>query len=166
LESPVLVRHDVGCKWGRFSGEVDARANVLSGGFTPGHSDAARRFSDVFNLHRSAGTREGWIAVRYSDGSSDDEVYSSREEAIRFKYPDEDWYFYCTLGAAPGMTICQAESLLRYKRIMSELDRPHADRDAPQGGREVISRLTNEDMEAQIRAVRSGRGMVAMGYRR
>ena len=160
---PVLIRHDPGCKWSRFDGEVDEHANILSGEIKPGHSDAAKRFSDTYNLHRAAGTTRGWIAVKYADGSSGDEVYDSREEAIRFTWPFEDLYFFCTLQQ-PSMTVCAAESLLRYKRVMAEMEKP--DRDAPHGGREVIPRLTAEDQEAQIRAVRSGHGMVAMGYRR
>lgn len=161
----VLVRHDAGCKWGRFTGTVDEHANVLSGGISPAHSDAAKRFADAFNLHKAAGAVRGWIAVRYSDGSANAEVYDSREDAVRDRWPWEDEYFYATL-AAPAMSVCAAESLLRYKRVMSEMDRAHTDRDAPHGGLEVIQRLTVEDNEAQIAAVRSGRGAVPMGYRK
>jgi plasmid stabilization system protein ParE len=64
------------------------------------------------------------------------------------------------------MSVCAAESLLRYKRVMSEMDRAHTDREAPHGGREVIPRLTAEDQEAQIAAVRAGTGIVPMGYRK
>lgn len=160
---PVLVSHDPGCKWSRFDGEVDENANILSGQVRPGHSDAAKRFADLYNLHRAAGTLRGWIAVAYADGSGDGEVYESRGEAVSFAWPWEDRYFFCTLDAAPNMTVCQAESLLRYRRVMAEMER--ADRDQPHGGREVIPRLMAEDQEAQIQAVRTGHGMVAMGYR-
>ena len=159
----VLVKHDAGCKWGRFDGTVDEHANVLSGGISPAHSDAAKRFADAYNLHRAAGVTRGWIAVRYRDGSANAEVYDSREDAVRDCWPWEDEFFYAVL-TAPPMSVCAAESLLRYKRIMSEMDR--ADRDAPHGGLEVIQRLTAEDNEAQIAAVRSGRGMIPMGYRK
>jgi hypothetical protein len=161
----VLVRHDPGCKWARFDGEVDADANILSGEVRPGHSDAAKRFSDVYNLHRAAGITHGWIAGALADGSSDGEVYESRGEAVAHMWPNEDWYFYATLQQ-PTMTVCAAEALLRYKRVMNQIEAPHTDRDAPHGGLEVIPRLANEDQEAQIEAIRTGRGHVALGYRK
>jgi hypothetical protein len=162
----VLVKHDRGCKWGRFDGTVDEHGNILSGGVMHGHSDAAKRFSDIYNLHKAAGAVKGWIAVRYSDGSSDGNVYDTREDAVRHAYPREGWYFYAVLTAAPSMSVCAAESLLRYKRVMSEIDASHTDREAPGGGLEVIQRLTVEDNERQIAAVRSGRGMIPLGIRK
>ena len=161
----VLVKHDPGCKWGRFDGTVDEQANILSGGLRPGHSDAAKRFADGYNLHKAAGQVRGWIAVRYLDGSSDGTVYDSRADAVGGCFPWDDEFFYATLSQPP-MSVCAAESLLRYKRIMSEMDRAHTDRDAPHGGLEVIPRLAAEDQEAQIAAVRSGRGFIPMGHRK
>lgn len=164
MGTPVLTRHDRGCKWSRFDGETDERANIVSGEIRPGHSDAAKRFSDIYNLHKAAGTSRGWIAVALADGSSDLVVYDTRLDAVMHQRHNERRYFYCTL-AQPSMTVCAAESLLRYKRVMHQMEAAHTDRDAPNGGLEVIQRLTTEDQEAQIRAVRSGQGMVAMGYR-
>ena len=161
----VLVQHDAGCKWGRFDGEVDDQANILSGEIKPGHSDAAKRFSDIYNLHKAAGTVRGWFAVKYLDGSSNGDVYDSRAEAVADCFPWEDEYFYCTLQQ-PSMSVCAAESLLRWKREMARMERAHTDRDAPHGGLEVIPRLTEEDQEAQIKAVRTGRGILALGHRR
>lgn len=133
---------------------------------TPGHSDAAKRFSDAYNLHRAAGTSRGWIAVRYADGSAELAVYDSREDAVADCWPWEDDFFYCSLTQR-SMTVCQAESLLRYKRVMSEMDRAHLDRDARGGGLEVIQRLTAEENEAQIAAVRAGRNVaIPMGIRK
>jgi hypothetical protein len=159
----VLVKHDPGCKWGRFDGEVDPEGKILSGEVRPGHSDAAKRFADGYNLHKAAGQVRGWIAVRYRDGSSDGTIYDSREDAVRDCFPWEDQFFYATL-TQPPMSVCAAESLLRYKRVMSEMERP--DRDVPHGGLEVIPRLTAEDHQAQIQAVRSGRGFIPMGHRK
>lgn len=161
----VLVRHDPGCKWGRFAGTVDEKGNILSGGINPGHSDAAKRMADAYNLHKAAGQVRGWVAIRYADGSSDGTVYDSRADAVRDCFPWEDNFFYATLSQPP-MSVCRAESLLRYKRIMSEMDRAHTDRDAPHGGLEVIPRLSDEDCEAQIAAVRQGKGFIPMGYRK
>jgi hypothetical protein len=96
----VLVKHDPGCKWGRFEGEVDAQANILSGQVNPGHSDAAKRFSDWYNLAKAAGQVRGWIAVRYSDGSSNGDVYESREDAVSDCFPWEDRFFLLHAAAA------------------------------------------------------------------
>jgi len=162
----VLVKHEPGCKWGRATDvDIDSDGHVISAVIGPGHSDAAKRFADNYNLHKAAGTSAGWIAVALADGGTDGQVYQTREEAVRFAWPNERWFFYATL-TQPSITVCAAESVLRYKRIMNEMEGGHTDRDAPHGGLEIIPRLAAEDQEAQIRAVRTGRGHVAMGYRR
>lgn len=163
MSIPVLIKHDPGCKWSRFDGTVDARGNILTGSIRPGHSDAAKRLSDLYNLHKTAGAARGWLAIKLENGDSDGRIYETRAEAVFWCKHNERRYFFCTLQA-PSMSVCAAESLLRYKRIMNEIEA--ADRDAPHGGMEVIPRLSAEDQEAQIRAVLSGRGMVAMGIRR
>lgn len=161
----VLVPHDPGCKWGRFDGTVDGDGRILTGEVRPGHSDAAKRFSDTYCLHKAAGTVRGWIAVRYADGSSDGVVYDSRGDAVRHCWPREDQFFYCSL-AERSMSVCAAESVLRWKRVMADIDRAALDRAAPHGGREVIPHASFTDQEAQIAAVQARQGMVAMGYRR
>jgi hypothetical protein len=163
---PVLVKHDPGCKWSRFSGKVNERGEIIEGQVQPGHSDAAKRFSDWYNLHRAAGLDRGWFAVMLDDGASNGDVYDTRGEAVRHMWPNERWYFYCTLNAGPSMSVCAAESVLRWRRTMNEVEGPLLNPDAPDGGLEVIPRLTTEDQEAQIRAVRTGRGHLALGKRK
>src|SRR5260370_36795108 len=125
----VLVRHDTGCKWGRegTTAEIDADGTITGYKLGQGHSDAAKRLSDTFNLHHAAGITSGWIAVRYADGSGGDEIFDTREDAVRCMWPWEDRYFYCTLAAAPSMTVCAAASVLRWKRVMSEVEKPARD---------------------------------------
>lgn len=162
----ILVKHDPGCLWARqgAEAEIDASGHV-TGVRNPGygHSDAAKRFADTYGLHKIAGMSRGWIAIRYADGTGGLDVYDTREQAIAELWPYEDRYFYCSL-AERSMTVCAAETVLRYRRIMSEIEKP--DRDAPGGGLQVIPRLAAEDQENQIRAVRTGRGHVAMGRRK
>ena len=49
---------------------------------------------------------------------------------------------------------------------MSEIERSHTDRDAPHGGLEVIPHTALDEQERQIEAVRTGRGAIALGYKR
>ncbi|MGH3226391.1 MAG: hypothetical protein ACRDPY_48235 [Streptosporangiaceae bacterium] len=162
----VLVTHDRGCRWARpgAEAEIDARGHVTGmrhpGG---GHSDAAKRFAGIYGLHKAAGTTAGWIAVSYRDGSGGLTVYDTRAQAVRDCWPWEDRFFYCSL-AERAMTICAAESVLRFRRVMAGMEKP--DRDRPGGGLEVIPRLAAEDQEAQIRAARTGRGALALGRRK
>ena len=162
----VLVTHDRGCRWARPGAEaiIDGDGHVTGmkhpGG---GHSDAAKRFADVYGMHRAAGTTAGWIAVSYSDGRGGLDVYDSRADAVSGCWPWEDRFFFCSL-AERSMTVCGAESVLRYRRVMADMERP--DRDARGGGMEVIPRLCAEDQEAQIAAVRTGRGAIALGHKR
>ena len=162
----VLVAHDPGCRWARLGAEaeIDAHGHVTGVKYPgAGHSDAAKRLSDTFNLHKAAGTARGWIAVRYAGGTGGATVYATRAEAVQDCWPWEDQHFYCTL-AERSMTVCAAESVLRYKRVMAQMEKP--DRDMAGGGLEVIPRLAIEDQEAQIEAVRTGRGAIALGHRK
>jgi hypothetical protein len=167
VTAPALIVHDPGCRWARLGAEaeIDERGQV-TGVRNPGagHSDAAKRFADWYNLHKAAGSR-GWIAVALADGGTDGVVYDTRHAAIAHMWPDERRYFYCLLQA-PSLTVCMADSLLRYKRIMNQIEGGHTDRDAPRGGLEIIPRLAAEDQEAQLQAVLIGRGHLALGYRR
>ena len=161
----ILVVHDHGCGWGRVGteAELDSDGKVIGAKLGYGHTDAAKRFSDTYNLHHAAGVTSGWIAVRYSDGGDGLDVFDTREEAVEHKWPNEDRYFYCTLAAAPTLSVCAAESLLRWKRIMSDVER--ADREASGGGLEVIPFLTKEDRAAQVEAATTGRGLLTLGRR-
>ena len=162
----VLVEHDHGCRWARLGAEAriadDGRViGVKNAG--GGHSDAAKRLADTYGMHKAAGVTRGWIAVSYSDGRGGLTVYDTRAEAVADCWPFEDRFFYCSL-AERRMTVCAAESVLRYRRVMAEMERP--DRDMTGGGLEVIPRLAIEDQEAQIRAVRTGKGAIALGKRK
>lgn len=160
----VLVPHDPGCRWARLGAEakVDDQGRIVAAKAGGGHSDAARRFSDTYQLHRAAGTAQGWIAVSYSDGRGGLTVYDTRAAAVAHCWPFEDRFFYCSL-TQPSMSVCAAESVLRFRREMAAMERP--DRDMRAGGPEVIPRLAAEDQEAQIAAVRTGKGAIALGYR-
>lgn len=148
--TPVLVRHDAGCKFAR---EADG-----------GHSDASKRISDWYNLHRAAGTTRGVIAVALADGTSDGVLYEDRAAAIAHQHHNEHRFAYIRIGA-PSMSVCQAASLLRFERQAARLRL--ADRDDPHGGLEVIPRLTIEDHQRQLAAL-AGRGSlpVALGHSR
>lgn len=135
----VLVEHDPGCKYAR-----------LEGG---GHSDAAKRLSDTYNMHRAAlGFHgQGVIAVSLADGTSDNEVYPDRESAVAHQHHNERWFAYIRLNA-PSMSVCEAESAMRWQRQAASL--APAELGEANGGLEVIPRLTLEDRERQIAAMR------------
>lgn len=147
---PVLVRHDPGCRYARED--------------NGGHSDSARRFADGYNLHRLAGSVSGVIAVALADGATDGELYPDRLTAVGCMFPREAWYCYVQLQPGAAMSICEAASVLRWHRVMAQMH--PADRDLPHGGPQVIPRLTIEGREHQIEAVQTGRGMLALGYRK
>lgn len=161
----VLVAHDHGCGWARIETEAEfsAEGRVVGGKLGYSHTDAAKRFSDTYNLHHAAGVSSGWIAIAYADGSGGQDVFDTREEAVEHMWPHDDRYFYCTLAAAPTLSICAAESLLRYKRIMSEVEKP--ERGAPHGGLEVVQFLTAEDRAEQVRAATTGKGLLTLAHR-
>jgi hypothetical protein len=145
---PVLVVHDPGCRYAR---ESDG-----------GHSDASKRLSDAYNLHRMCGTAAGWIAFKLADGSTEDTVYETRESAVAHQRHNEDRSGYVQL-TAPHMSVCEAASVLRWHRETAKLARP--DRDAKGGGLVVIPRLTADGIERQLAALHGG-GVLALGRKR
>lgn len=163
---PVLVRHDPGCKFARGKGvDLDDEGNIIAGEIQAGHSDAAKRIADTYNLHKSAGAPVGhWIAVALADGTSDGCAYPGKAEAVRHQHHSEWWFAYIPL--CPGsMSVCEAESVLYMRRMEARLHL--ADRDDPRGGMDVIPRLTTEDTRRQLAAL-AGHGSlpVALGYRK
>lgn len=149
---PVLVAHEQGCKY--------ARPEV------GGHTDPAKRLSDWYNLHMAAGAPIGYfIAVSLDNGDSDGCAYPDRAVAMKHQHGHEKWYAYVQLGPA-SMNVCAAESVMRWQRQTYKLQEKHIDQEEFQGGRQIIPRLCTEDLESQMAAIRSGRGVVAMGYSR
>jgi len=147
--SPLLIRHDYGCKYARTGGG--------------GHSDAAKRLADWYNLHRAAGARRGVIAVALADGASDGVLYDDRAAAVTHQHHDERWYCYIKI-AAPSMSVCEAESVMRWQRQAAAI--APAQRDERNGGLEVIPRLNAEDVERQLAAMTGRVALpVALGYR-
>jgi len=138
--TPVLVAHDPGC---RFAREADG-----------GHSDAAKRLSDTYNLHIVAGARRGSvIAYSLADARSDGTVYDSREDAVAHQRHNEGRRGYVRIGAG-RMTVCEAAAVIRWDRQAAEL--AAAQLGEKSGGLEVIPRLGIEERERQL-AVMSGR---------
>lgn len=147
MSVPALVRHDQGCKYARPA--------------HGGHSDAARRVSDTWNLHLTAqasaralglglSQTARWFAVRLSDGSTDGQLYDTRREAITHQHHNENWYAYCYLQPCE-MTVCMAESFLYVHRLAYDNGFRMADPDG--SGHELIPALTVEDFAAQMDAL-------------
>jgi len=138
--TPVLVAHDPGCKYAR---EADG-----------GHSDAAKRLSDTYNLHVVAGARRGSVfAYSLADASTDHVLYDSREDAVRHQHHNEANRGYVRIGAG-RMTVCEAAAVIRWDRHAARL--AAAQLGEKSGGLEVIPRLTIEERERQLAAM-SGR---------
>jgi hypothetical protein len=147
---PVIVAHDAGC---RFAREENG-----------GHSDAAKRLADAFNLHKILGQSRGWIAFSLQDGSTDDTIYQSRADAVSHQRHNEKWRGYIELSA-PSMSVCEAASALRWQRHTTRL--APADRDQAGGGLVVIPRLSIEGRERQIAAIDGRSGLpLALGRKR
>jgi hypothetical protein len=135
--TPVLMRHDPGCKFAR---EADG-----------GHSDAAKRLSDTYNLHVVAGARPGSvIAYSLADATTDGTVYDSRQDAVSHQRHNEARRGYVRIGAG-RMTVCEAAAVIRWDRQAAEL--AAAQLGEKSGGLEVIPRLGIEERERQLAAM-------------
>jgi hypothetical protein len=122
------------------------------------HSDAAKRASDNYNLHRVTNPYDSigkWIAVALSDGSSDGVLYDTKKECVSHQHHDEMWYAYIRINPS-SMMPCDAEIFLRMHRMMYDKGIRLADPDDVKGGRDVIKRSTSEDQFSLLRSIRSG----------
>jgi hypothetical protein len=118
---------------------------------TLNHSDAAKRISETFALHRLAdpiGNIGHWFACAIADGTTDNVLYDSKLDAITHQHHNETYYAYVQIVPAQ-MSICDAEVFLSGVRKTYQARKGLIDRDHPQGGLEPIRRLTVEDQMAQ-----------------
>lgn len=122
------------------------------------HSDAAKRASDQYNLHRMAdpyGSIGKWIAIALADGDTDGVLYDSKSECIRHQHHNEMFYAYSRIIPA-NFTPCDAEIFLRMHRMMYDKGIRLTDPDSHSGGKEVIKRSTREDQSSLMRSIASG----------
>lgn len=122
------------------------------------HSDAAKRATDVYRLHRLAdpiGSIGHWFAIALADGDSDRTLYDSRGECVRHQRHNEQWYAYVQI--IPGdFCPCDAEIFLRVNRQLYDKGLRFTDPDHRAGGRVMIPRVAREDQAAQIRSILTG----------
>ena len=141
MSAPVLVRHDAGCKYARPS--------------DGGHTDAAKRVSDTYNLHLiGAGdvAKGQWIAVALQDGSSDNTLYASRVAAVKHQHHNEQRYAYIRIMPT-SMSVCEAEAFLRMHRLAYDAGFRMTDPQAAGGGYDIVPRITAEEHHAQVDAL-------------
>lgn len=143
MSVPALVRHDTGCKYARPS--------------DGGHTDAAKRVSDTYNLHLiGAGdlAKGQWIAVALADGASDNVLYASRLAAVKHQHHNEQYCAYIRIMPTQ-MTVCEAEAFLRMHRLAYDNGFRMTDPEAPGGGHDIVPRITGEEFHAQADALAS-----------
>lgn len=118
-----------------------------------GHSDAAKRLSDHYNIHRIAGGLDAvrkWFAVRLDDGQSDGVLYDSKSDCVKHQHHNESFYAFIRIAPC-DMKVCDAEIVLRKNRQFYDNGLRMADPDQKSGGSDVITRLTYEDELAAMR---------------
>jgi hypothetical protein len=122
------------------------------------HSDAAKRFCDTYNLHKIGAGKASlgkWIAVRLSDGTSDDTLYDDKLAAVTHQHHNEQLYAFVCI-APPSMKVCDAEVLIRTHRKMYDAGMRMTDPDHKHGGMDLITRLTQSDQLAMSRGAVTG----------
>jgi len=125
---------------------------------TGGHSDAAKRMADTYNLHKiGAGSASlgKWIAIALADGTSDDTLYDSKRDAVIHQKHNEQWYAYIKI-VPPSMKTCDAEVMLATHRRMYDAGLRMTDPDHKHGGMDLITRLTQSDQLALARGAVTG----------
>jgi hypothetical protein len=144
----VIVRHDIGCP------------PKLRDPFG-GHSDAAKRVSDQWKLHRVALGNNAigkWFAARLADGTSDGVLYDTKQDAIRHQHHNEVYFAFICI-APTDISVCDADVYLRTLREMYDAGIRMTDPADAAGGRAPILRQSREDQVSLARSIAS-RGRV------
>jgi len=118
-----------------------------------GHTDAAKRLCDTYNLHKIGAGYDSigkWFAAALNDGTSDDVLYDNKRECVRHQKHNEQYYTFIKI-VPPSMNVCDAEIMLITARRMYKAGMRMADPDHKNGGLDLITRLTDEDMLAMSR---------------
>lgn len=117
------------------------------------HSDAAKRLSDTYNLHRVALGLDAigkWFAAALNDGGGDNTLYDSKYECVRHQHHNEQYYTYIKINPST-MKVCEAEVMLKTARRLYDNGMRMTDPDHKHGGPDLIKRLTVSDQLAQMR---------------
>jgi len=119
------------------------------------HTDAAKRLSDTYNLHRIAlglNAVGKWFAASLAEGRTDDVLYDSKLDCVIHQHHNERWYTFIKIVPA-SMRPCEAEVMLTTARRLYDKGMRMTDPDHKHGGPDLIQRLTVEDALAQMRGV-------------
>lgn len=116
------------------------------------HSDAAKRIADTYTLHRITdlyGHIGQWIACRLDDGTSDNCLYQSKQQAIFYQHHNENYYTFICISPAQ-MTACEAEAMIAVARKIYDAGGRMTDGFARH---DVIKRVTWEDQIALSKGI-------------
>jgi hypothetical protein len=95
-----------------------------------------------------------WMAFSLADGSTDHELYPRKQDAVRHN----DEFRHCFISLHPGgMSACEAEIMLQFHRKAYDAGFRLADPDAKSGGRDLIPRISREDIRNQVMALMKGK---------
>jgi hypothetical protein len=123
------------------------------------HTDAAKRISDATLLVWTGYEWDcvgKWMTFALEDGRNRDvyTVYPTKRDAV-IHVDNELRYMFVKLHPG-GMSMCEAEIMLQFTRKAVASGFRLTDPDARNGGRDVIPRITTEDIRAQLRALTRG----------
>lgn len=125
-----------------------------------GHSDAAKRLSDQYKLHKVAlgvGSYGQWFAVRLTDGTGDGTLYPDKRTCMRHQHGNEVYFAFVCI-APTDMGVCDADAFIKTARVMYDAGIRMSDPNDAAGGRAPIMRATREDQVSLTRSIaRRGR---------
>jgi hypothetical protein len=122
-----------------------------------GHPDAAKRMSDGACL---AWAVHEWdcvgkfMAFKLEDGSTNNDLYPRKRDAVRHN----DEFRHCFIALHPGgMSPCEAEIMLNFHRNAYKAGFRLADPADKNGGRSLIPRIGEQEINSQISSLAKGR---------
>jgi hypothetical protein len=123
------------------------------------HSDAAKRVSDTYRLHRTVMGGDaigGFFAVKLADGTSDGVLYDTKRDAVRHQHHNEQWYAFVAVGPF-DMDVCAAETFIGTVRTFYDAGLRLPDPEHARGGLDVVQRVTREDQASLVASIK-GKG--------
>lgn len=112
--------------------------------------EVGKRVSDTINLKIQfngwLNIRECWMAFRLSDGTSDNVLYDTKQDAVKHQLHEMQCAYICFTGLAGGAKPIECEIFMKFTRDAYDAGLRLPDPDEGSGGRDLILTSAEGDM--------------------
>ncbi len=129
------------------------------------YSDAAKRASDIVNLHLAANSwdeiRDKFVAIRLSDGGYDGTLYDNKRDAVRHQSDERLCAYVCFRNLMAGASPKEMQVFLDMNRKAYDAGMRFHDPDDAHGGKDLAPEAPLVDYVRRARVAAMSAQMIA-----